>query len=461
MSTRTRLILGALLILAVLASLFEVSIPSRPVRGIEAIAELPERGDLNVVFILVDMLRADRLSAYGYERETTPQLDLVMQSAVRFANAEAQSTWTKTSMASLWTGVLPPQTGIVRYPHAVPDDVKMPAEIFKEAGYTTAGLWRNGWVASNFGFQQGFDRYLRPTPRKTTADELERRTPGTRKLAGTDADVTEGAIQFLRTYRDDKFMLYLHYMDVHQYAYDTEAAALNFGSSLSDAYDASIHWTDRNVGAVIGELEALDVLDRTIVVIGSDHGEAFREHTFEGHARDLYRETTDVPLMMILPFRLDEGLVVDSLVRNVDIWPTILEMTGLPPLETTDGVSLVPTMLAAARGEMAETPASVAYLDQTWGQVEKDPSPLIAIRKQDKRIIYKPEDRDRTLQIFDHATDPGEQRNLRADPPAWAAPLEQELADSHGRAPVFGDSEEIELDELYLQQLRALGYVVE
>ncbi len=460
MQARTRFLIGALIVVgAVLATFVRIELPPRPGGQIEDIQALSERErPLNVVFILIDMLRADRLSAYGYERETTPRIDHLVSTGVRFAHTEAHSSWTKSSMASLWTGVLPPRTGILRFDDGLVDDVKMPAEIFKEAGYRTAGIWRNGWVASNFGFDQGFDLYLRPAPR--AQDNFEKPLPGTRRLPGTDADVSRAAVEFLKSHGKDPFLLYLHYMDVHQYAYDPEAAAQGWGSSLSDAYDASIHWTDRHVDWIVRELEDLDLMKDTIVVIGSDHGEAFREHRREGHAHDLYREVTEVPFIMILPFSLQQELVVEPLVRNVDIWPTLLDMLGLPALEQTDGQSLVPLMLASARGEAMETPVSVSYIDQRWGRMEQEASPLVGIRKDGRRLMWKPADPDKTLQIYDLETDPGEKRNLAKSPPEWADELRADLEARLELPLAWGEADQVEIDEMYKAQLRALGYVV-
>ena len=83
---------------------------------------------------------------------------------IRFNNVESQSSWTKASMASLWTGTFPVNNGINRYNDVLPEEALLPAEIFREAGYRTAGIWRNGWVAPNFGFGQGFENYTQPKP---------------------------------------------------------------------------------------------------------------------------------------------------------------------------------------------------------------------------------------------------------------------------------------------------------
>jgi arylsulfatase A-like enzyme len=449
---------GLVLLIAFFATQFEIRLPSRPTGDVEDLRALRERDDLNVVFILIDTLRADRLSAYGYARPTSPTLAEIAASGVRFARVEAQSSWTKSSMASLWTGLFPHRTGVVRFQHGLPEAARMPAEIFQEAGFTTAGIFRNGWVDANFGFSQGFDLYVNPTPRREPRG-FRRPSPGAKQLPGTDEDVTHAAIEFLKRNQSKRFLLYAHYMDVHQYAYDDAAASLGFGSSISDSYDASIHWVDSNLYALLAELDRLDLLKKTLVVVAADHGEAFREHGGEGHARDLYLENTTVPLVFMLPFRLPQELVVEPVVRNVDVWPTVLDLVGLPPLPGADGVSLVPLIEAAARQEAIETPKALSYIDQTWGLVDRDPAPLFALRDDGKRLLFRPARPDAT-EIYDLSSDPGEKRNLRATPPEWVEPFKEEIQ-SHIDQPVpWGEATEVSVDDMRRNQLKALGYVI-
>jgi arylsulfatase A-like enzyme len=449
---------GLALLVALFATQFEVSLPSRPAGSIEDLRALRDRDDLNVVFVLIDTLRADRLSAYGYERPTSPTLDEVASSGILFDKVEAQSSWTKASMASLWTGLFPHRTGVVRFQHGLPDKAALAAEVFQQGGFLTAGLFRNGWVDPNFGFGQGFDLYLNPTPRRDPQG-FQRPPPGVRRLPGTDQDLTFAAIEFLKRNGSERFMLYIHYMDVHQYSYDQEAAALWFGPSISDSYDAAIHWTDRNFYAVLESMDDLGLLEKTIVVVASDHGEAFREHGREGHAQDIYVENTHTPLIFMLPFRLSEPVVVEPVVRNVDIWPTLLDMVGLPPLPETDGVSLVPLMEAAARGEAIETPKSIAYIDQTWGLLEKDPNPVISLRGDGKRLLFRPQTPE-VMEVYDVASDPGEQRNLLSAKPEWLDDFRSEIESRLEQPIPWGESDEVEVDDMKRGQLRALGYVI-
>ncbi|MCH2187029.1 sulfatase, partial [Myxococcota bacterium] len=251
----------------------------RPEGTLQDIASLAERDDLNILFILIDTLRSDRLGSYGYERQTSPVLDYLAATGLRFENHRAQSSWTKTSMASLWTGLYPIKVDVLQHSDALPEEALTPAEILRDEGYTTAGIWRNGWVAPNFGFSQGFDVYM--TPALRTAPEALRREATAGRIDGTDIDAVFAASEFIRTYQDEKWFLYLHLMDVHQYI-STEETAI-FGNTYSDAYDNSILWTDGQIGVVLSELYRLGLENRTLVVVVSDHGEAFGEHGSEGH----------------------------------------------------------------------------------------------------------------------------------------------------------------------------------
>ena len=451
---------AGLLLLVAVATQFSVRLPARPQGSVEEIASLAGRKDLNVVFVLVDTLRADRVGSYGYPRPTTPNIDALGEQGIVFERVLSQSSWTKTSMASLWTATFPLHNGMVRYDDVLPPAANLPAEVFREAGFRTAGIWRNGWVAPNFGFDQGFEFYTNPQPGRARA-RIERGNPSTARLQGTDEDVATSAFEFIEAYGRERFLLYLHLMDLHQYVYDDKSE--HFGTSYSDVYDQSLNWTDRVIGAVVAKLEEVGVLGRTIVVVASDHGEAFLEHGLEGHARNLYQEVVRVPLVMALPFRLPEGIRVKEQVSNIDIWPTILDLVGLPPLPDVDGRSLVPAILAAARGESdgVGPRALFSHLDRRWGRSRKESDPLVAVSDGSLRL-FLPLNAPERAELYDHATDLGEQKNLAGERTAERDRLAQE-ARSHveqSKIPWGEAPSQIELDELRLNQLRALGYVV-
>ncbi len=452
--------LAGLLLAVAVASQIRFAPPGRPSGEVADISKLGEGEPWNVVFIVIDMLRADRLSAYGYERGTSPTLAALADSGIRFEAVEAQSSWTKASMASLWTGMYPERTGIQRFFHAMPEQAVLPAELFKDRGYRTAGIWRNGWVANNFGFGQGFDLYIRPRVNRPEHGII-RNTPGVSGLPGTDMDATLSAIEFLSGARDDPFFLYVHYMDVHQYLY-TDLSP-DYGSSFSDIYDSSIFWTDYNVGQIVQALRDLEIADRTLIVVVSDHGEAFFEHGQEGHARMLYREVLDTPWIIALPFELDPGIVVRQRVANVDVWPTLLDMLDMPPLPGAEGQSVLPLVLDAAAGnDDGESDRPIfAQLDRSWGQVEADSNPTLTMVKGPYRLMQWLKNPART-ELFDRSEDPKEQVNIAVREPelvdALKAEVEAFLAKPKSE---WAEAPEIELDEMRINQLRALGYAIE
>jgi arylsulfatase A-like enzyme len=452
----------AVIAIAFLSTFVEIRLPGRwdrrPQGAVDDIARLRDRDDVNVLFILVDTLRAERLGSYGYERDTSPVLDELARSGVRFGRHLAQSSWTKASMASIWTGLNPVRTGITRYDHVLPEAARMPAEILHEAGFQTIGLYRNGWVAPTFGFDQGFDVYQRPGA-SPLPPNVRRENP-TLSERGTDEGLVEAAVEFLRVSGRQRWFLYLHLMDLHEYVYDQESAL--FGSSYSDIYDNSIRWTDGTIAVLLEYLSEMGHLENTLIVIGSDHGEAFLERGFEGHARRVYRESTEVPFLLSFPFRLDPGIVVAGRSRNVDIWPTILDLLGIDSPAEIDGRSLLPDVLASASGEPpAGSGIAISDLDQHWGQRDKERLPTLAVAEDSFRYVrveVENQPEARVEQLFDARDDPREIRDRSEEEPEALERLRAEADAYYETQPTWGEAPTREIGELELNLLRALGY---
>jgi len=463
LSQRWPWLLAALVAFAVYgATLIEVHPPgdSRPGGGSADIQRLAERHDLNLLFILIDTLRADRLSAYGYERETSPVMDRLAASGIRFARHLAQSSWTKCSMASLWTGLLPARAGVTRFNHALPPEAVMPAEVLREHGFRTVGIYRNGWVSGYFGFEQGFDVYVRPTSKPLPPD-VRRQNP-TLSTLGNDGDAVDMAVEFLRLHGGDRWFLYLHLMDVHEYLYDEESAV--FGTSNADIYDNAVLREDWVVGTLLDYLEGAGLRDRTVVAITSDHGEALGERGFEGHAREVYPESTEVPFLLSLPFRLDPGIVVSQRSTNLDVWPTLLDLLGLPGSAETDGQSLLPGVLVAGQGD-AETASptahAYAFLDTHWGG-SGPANPTLAINEGALRYVAgRDSDGHAVEELYDANVDPDERVDVAPERPGDVSRL-RELARAYmALQPIWEEpAPELEIDEMELNQLRALGYQI-
>lgn len=429
--------------------------PDRREEGtIEDLAALADRDDVNLLYILVDTLRSDRMSAYDYERDTTPNLEYFARTGIMFTDHWAQSSWTKTSMASLWMGLYPIRTQILDHRDIVGPQVEMPAEILKEAGFFTAGLWRNGWIAPNFGFGQGFDVYASPAGQQSPA--TIRQPTGAGRIDGTDIDLVFSAIEFLRANGDQRWFLYLHMMDVHQYITTPENAL--YGATYSDAYDNSIRWTDEQIGLILEELHALDLARKTLVVLVSDHGEAFGEHGSEGHARDVFREVVRTPFLLIPPFKMRTAIRVPYLTENVDVWPTLYDILGVETSIEQDGDSLLP--LLTERRPIKDEDLAISHLNAAWGRRDTDPETVVGLRLGGVRLIHDARSADQPL-LFDLEVDPLEADDVHDDYSELASALRARVDAYLDLDSPWGEAPQIELDELHLRQLRALGYAIE
>ena len=202
-------------------------------------------------------------------------------------------------------------------------------------------------------------------------------------------------------------------------------------------------------------------LENTVIAVAADHGEAFGERGFEGHAREVYRETTEVPFLIRLPFLLESGVVVPERTSNVDVWPTLLDLLGLPPLDAADGRSRVPEILAAARGDApkAEPEPAYASLHQRWGwESGGDFTYAVALGSQ-RYVTGDDADRRHVEQLFDAATDPQERVDLAASRPEELARMRSLVERYREMKPDWeGGMKTLEIDEMELNQLRALGY---
>jgi arylsulfatase A-like enzyme len=457
------LVAAALILLVFLSTFVEIRLPGprdpRPAGTADDIEALAKRSDVNVVFVLIDMLRADRLSSWGYARKTSPTLDELASGGVRFARQLSQSSWTKASMASLWTGLYPARTGITRFNHVVPDDALLPAEILAQAGFQTVGLYRNGWVAPTFGFGQGFEVYKRP-PRTPRPESAKVANP-TISDEGSDLGSAEAAREFLRIDgRRQRWFLYIHLMDVHEYLYDEDSAL--FGSAHADIYDNSIRHTDSIVGLIVDAVRDAGFAANTVIAVASDHGEALGERGFDGHAREVYRESTEVPFLISFPFRLETGVTVSTRTRNVDIWPTLLDLLGLAPPPDIDGRSHRAEILALARGQQppASDGTAIAHLDQTWGRPDLPSRSTVAVVENGLRYVRTERPTGKLEQLFDGNDDPAELRDRVTDEPEAAERLRQRADQYLTEKPPWGEAPTRELDELELNQLRALGYAI-
>jgi len=413
-------------------------------------AEIPGRLSAidrpNLVLILVDTLRADWTTPYGFDEDTTPELVRWAQRGVVFARARAQSSWTKISMASLLTSLWPRTHGIHEADDGLAEGAVTLADVLRDAGYRTYAIQTNGWLDQSFGFQQGFDRYVfpagkgAPLPKPTIWPHADR--------------VYEEAVRLIDGHDDEApFFLYLHFMDVHEYAAPPEFK--RFGTSDEGAYLAAIRWVDDAVERVRRKLDAAGVLDRTVMVFASDHGETFGENGHHGHARDVLTAVLHVPLVVRLPFAA-EPVRVSGQVRNLDIAPTLLEIAGVDVPPGFEGRSLLPMW----------TGTEAALVDrESFAGLGLPLYPDAAIQKSvsDGAWTYarnrKPED-DPAEFLFDRRVDPGENVNLADREPSDAQRMRRLLDEHLEQAPADAVRDTgVRIDPSIAQKLRAMGYL--
>jgi arylsulfatase A-like enzyme len=427
--------------------------------GLPGCADEPQRsGPPHVVFIVIDTLRADHLPDYGYPVETAPFLARLAASGVLFERVIAPSSWTKTSMASIMTGLDPASHGVLRHRNAVPPRLQTLAEQFEAHGYETIGINTNPWLQEQFGFSAGFEIY------ETIRDAKE---------SGRANEVNRRALDLVaERWNDRPVFLYLHYMDVHApYRSGLEEASgpslrLPGRGEIDDAtverayrkegltgpaveervialYDAGIRNLDAALERLLHEIGASLPPEDTLIVITSDHGEAFREHGTTEHGHNLYPEVIRVPLIFAWPGVLPAGMRIGAQVRSIDIAPTLLALAGVAVPESFEGSPLLPMNPDGIADRVAH---SEVYFRRPL-------SPFHFTAVVSRNHLYVREKMKDAAEFYDLSRDPTAQRDLGAAHPDAAAYAAIEHSAEIVRPP------ERELDAETREELEALGYL--
>ena len=385
----------------------------------------PSPGVRNLLLITIDCLRAGHVGVYGYGRPTTPNIDALAAGGVRFTNAFANAPMTLPSIPQLFTSTVFPTK-----------DVETLLEPVAQAGLPSAAVVNNAWIP--LWLSQG--KHAEP--------------PGTFDvMMSGDLDakaITDRALEWLERRRDERFVLFLHYLDTHtpysppkEYiarfadaAYagkvgDTYAHVEGAEASAYDAadrkkiialYDAGLRYVDAQIGRIVAALAERGQLDDTAIVITADHGEEFWDHGEFFHGQSLYDELLHVPLIVHVPGIVPAGTVVERPVRMIDLAPSLLEWAGLPRPATFEGRPLSQILAAA------NDPGDALIATATQAQFPT----RYAIRVGGLKLIESLDTGNREL--FDVTNDPDEKRNLAAERPDDLAKLEARLAEA--RAPL-------------------------
>jgi len=432
----------------------------------------------NVIVWLVDTLRADHLSCYGYERPTSPRLDALAETGVLFEQAHVHSNWTQPSVVSLLTGLLPPVMD-KSFGLRISDDLVLLPEWLGQHGYATAGITITVATAARYGFGQGYDDYWQVDDDQTMSERRNRAGDAFRAELVVDA-----AVQWLdkRPREEQPFFLYLHTVDPHvpykkheghpdftvpytglqDGSLDPlrEAKRANQFSSedeqhLIALYDGEVAYNDHELGRLLDALEQRKLLEDTLFVVVSDHGEELFDHKTQGHGhRNLHAELTHVPLVLSWPAGLPVGLRVEPLVRGIDLAPTVVDLVGLPPLPTTDGRSLA-GFLRDGESRWAD---GELFVDRA-----KSADDLVALRTVDHLYVSRRDREPPEEAWYSLADDPGAHANLAEQRPAEVrqarGALERYLELRNERAATLGATRRVEQSDLATEQLRQLGYL--
>lgn len=405
------------------------------------------------MLIVVDTLRADHTSAWGYGRATSPSLEHLAATGRRYTRATSQAAWTTASIGSLLTSQYPSELGLDKERVAMPRDVTTLAEVLREEGLRTGAVVSHSFCSDEYNFDQGFESF-------DDSNVLGH-------VGVSSGGVTEQALAFLGAHAAEPFFLWVHYFDPH-FAYTLhEGHDFDPGSTydgpvrdemryaqLNDLelgprdvqelhrfYDSEIAWTDRHVGLLLDELERLGIADRTMVVFTADHGEEFLDHGRLGHAKTLYEEMVRVPLVVRCP-HWTSG-VVDTPVANLDVFPTVLACLGIRAPWDLEGRALGPREPRPRRifTQVAKGRAGLAVVDGDHKLVRR------------KKGAYE---------LYDLAADPLEQRDLA---PAGGAVYEDLVEEVEAFAEKLAEGKrkgaKVKVDDEQAEQLEALGYTEE
>ena len=431
----------------------------------------PTRPD--IVLVVVDTLRADRLGVYGYPSTpgpTSERIDRLAKQGVVFDAAWGAAPWTLPSVMSIVTGRTPSSHKVENDGLRLGSDVPTLAHLLEERGYATGGFVSHIYVTAPFGFDRGFERF----------DDFGLTRPGYRPEARMEPDakkVTDAALAWLRRQAGRPVFLMVHYFDPHWPYEPPEDARARFPTTyagpldagwdsisrfqdpsvplpadyrefLSKRYDGEIAFVDQQIGRLIDGLDGARRARRAWVFVTADHGEEFKEHGSIGHGRQMYEEVVRVPLVVSGPpfvatatsragggagaaggqdagggaGAAASGARIAIPVSGIDLLPTIAEIAGAPVPAGVEGRSLLPLMRAAAPQLIGSTPPPDAgAVTPEVGRIPTGERPVFsetvrlnayrrAVRTGDLKLIHAMD--ENRSEVYDLGADPGERHDL-------------------------------------------------
>jgi arylsulfatase A-like enzyme/Tfp pilus assembly protein PilF len=402
---------------------------------------------LNVVVITLDTTRADALGAYGQTLPATPRIDALAANGLLFEQALTSAPSTLPSHSTLFTGKHPYAHGVrSNFGYVLPEANVTLAEVLRSRGYRTAAEIAAPVLARGRQLEQGFDVYRDPGKVETLVERFEEQQAGRSRLTRNAEEITRFGVEFLRENRARPFLLWLHYFDPHHpYEPPFEFARRIPGSP----YHAEVARTDDAVGHIVDEIERLGLRERTLMVVTADHGEGLGQHAEDSHTFFVYDTTMRVPLIFWGADVVPRGRQVSSLVRLVDVAPTLLDLLGAPLPPGMQGVSLRP-LLEDPTADLSLT----GYGESIEPAANFGSSVLRFVREGRWKYIHKLEP-----ELYDVRKDPDETRNLASQHPEVVDRLRESLHALIASAPRKPGGAEVEMDAETIVRLQALGYV--
>ncbi len=324
----------------------------------------------NIFLIIVDTLRADRLSCYGYQSHQTPAIDSIAQDGILFSRAMSVASWTRPSIGSILTSMYPRQLGLIEKPseggkiyaprekreelrRRIPDTVPTLAQILSESGYMTAAFVNQPALNQNISYGKGFTSYFYPVSadriqkRKNKEDVFPQSWDFTNEAFRVDTLLAEEFGGWLKDNGNRPVFAWIHILTPHMpycppERYMPANPCSDVISEASALYDGEIRAADSIVGKIISYIKNYAGLQDSLIILASDHGEEFMDHGLLEHGHSLHAEVTHIPLILSYPGVLPHCRIENN-VRTIDILPTVLDIASVkyPDSSCFEGTSLM------------------------------------------------------------------------------------------------------------------------
>jgi len=408
----------------------------------DGISRLDQAEDLNYILITVDTLRADRIGCYGFSGISTPTMDMFARRGVKFEKCISTATLTLPSHASLMTGTYPTFHGVRdNGGFLVPQEMTTLAEMMKQNGYKTSAYVAAYVLDSKWGLDQGFDHYF------DSFDLSKYKTVSLGNVQRPGNEVIDEVLPWLAEHKQEKFFTWIHLYDPHTPYEPPEPYMEKYPNH---PYIGEIAYTDSQLARLWQFLEENDLVENTVLVFASDHGESLGEHQEQSHGFFIYQEGVHVPLIFVTPFEKLHGISRARPVSLVDVMPTILDLAGIQAPSQVQGKSLQPLFSKDSKGV-----ESIAYSETFYPRFHYGWSELKSLQDERYKLILAPE-----LELYDLQNDPDEERNMIDSQVVVArrmvAQIESFIDESSRGAYELDYSH---MDEESREKLAALGYI--